>query len=113
MHRRAYFYVFVFCLIFIVSCSRDYSTLDALAQNPEWLTQLIAEIENEKYYAGAVIYRHQWHSKFYYHLMVPLDSCAYCRAYDTNGNIIEWTNESFQDYLENRKNEVVIWGYGD
>jgi len=111
MNRKVKFFVFLFCLIIISSCIRDNSIFNASDQNPEWLTQLISKIENDNYYFGAVIYRHQWHSKFYYHLMVPLDSCIYCRVYDANGNIIEWSDESFQDYIDNRRNEVVIWEY--
>ena len=109
MNQKVLFFVFIFCLITIFSCVRDHSIFNPSDQNPRWLTQLISEIENNNYYHGAVIYRHQWHYKFYYHLMVPLDSCIYCRVYDANGNIIEWSEESFQDYIDSRKNEVVIW----
>ena len=104
-------FVLIFFLIVISSCKRDPSTFYASEQIPEWLSQKITEIENSNYYFGTVVYRHQWNLKFYYHIMIPVESCAFCKVYDVNGNKIVWSDQSFQDYFENRYNEAVIWQF--
>ena len=96
-------------LTFLSACEHESEMLSP--EMPDWLAQLIENIEGDDYYAGAVIYRHEWRGQYYYHLMIPLSSCAYCDVYDQNGKKIEWTGkqQEFEDYLNNRKNEKVVW----
>lgn len=80
-------------------------------KNPDWFMNLIEEIENDSlYYGGSVIYQHKYQNTYFFHLDIPVSSCAYCRLYDCDGNLVEWSSETeFQDYLDNRTNETIIW----
>lgn len=82
--------------------------------NPDWFMDLIEEIENDLYYAGSIIYSHEYNSDYLFHLEIPVSSCAYCRIYDCVGNLVELSSEAeFQDYLQNRSNETIIWHWED
>jgi hypothetical protein len=80
-------------------------------KNPDWFMNLIDEIGNESSYVGSIIYQHTYKSNYYFHLEIPVSSCMYCRIYDCDGNLVEWS--SVQDYLDNRTNEIIIWHWGD
>jgi len=83
--------------------------------NPDWFLNLIEEVESDTlYYAGSIIYQYEYSDSYFFHLTIPLSSCAYCRLYNCDGNIVEWSSETeFQDFLENRTNEIIIWPSGD
>ncbi len=84
-------------------------------KNPDWFMKLIEEIESDSlYYGGSIILQHEYINTYFFHLDIPVSSCAYCRLYDCNGNLVEWSSEAeFQDYLDNRTNETIIWPWGD
>ncbi len=109
--KKQNFIIFVILFsLFLIGCDHDSNVMTS--EKPEWLNELIADIQNEVYYAGSVIYRHEWKSEFYYHLEIPVSSCAYCDVYNQNGVKIVWSDEhNFEDYLQNRKNEKVIWDW--
>lgn len=79
--------------------------------NPAWFMELIEEAESKPlYYAGSVIYQHKYKSSYLFHFEIPVSSCAYCKVYDCDGNLIEWSSdEEFTDYLNNRTDETIIW----
>lgn len=87
---------------------------NTVARNTGLVGQLIKNIQDDNYYAGAIIYRREWRVQYDYHLMIPLSSCAYCDVYDQNGKKVVWRDwPLMDDYLRNRKNEQVIWGWND
>ena len=66
------------------------------------------------FYVGSKVYRHTWHYNYVYYIYVGLSSCAYCEVYYENGSIVKFTNDNMlQDYLNNRKNEKLIWEWKD
>lgn len=80
--------------------------------NPIWLEELIDEIENDSSYVNSIIYRHTWKNDYYYHLYIYYSSCQYCNVYNNAGVIIDWESENnLNDYLNNRKDEKIIWQY--
>jgi hypothetical protein len=90
------------------------SSLPACERNeaptiPGWLSAKIAEMEDEPFYALALVVRHEWKSGYYYYVNIPLSSCMYCDVYDAEGNKINWDIESLDDYLRHRTNETLIW----
>jgi hypothetical protein len=77
---------------------------------PGWLKVRIEAMAVDPYYAGTVVYRHEWKGMFVYHVDIPLSSCAYCEVYDQAGNRIQFASDgALQDYLTNRRNELVVW----
>ncbi len=67
-------------------------------------------MSNNKSYFGTKVFRHEWHSDYVYYISIPISSCAYCEVYNQNGDKIHFTDDTmFQDYIDNRKNEILIW----
>lgn len=97
--------IYITCL----GCERNDEVTDENPAIPAWLQSKIAEIEDNIYYDGTLIIRHEWKSKYYYHINTPLSSCLYCEVYNHDGEKVDWKVESRDDYLKNRKNRVVIW----
>jgi hypothetical protein len=91
------------------SCQTDKTPITNLS-TPEWLNSYIEEIQDNPDYYGTKIYRYEWREKFVYHVMIPISSCAYCEVYDQSGIKIDFRDDSnFQDFLNHKKNEVVVW----
>jgi hypothetical protein len=99
----------VILFIFLFSCGRHVPVLNDGSVPPEWLGAKIADMEDNKYYAGATIVRHQWKSKVYYYINIPLSSCMYCEVYDADGYKVDWEKEDVWDYVANRTNEAIIY----
>ena len=76
---------------------------------PSWLQGMIDTIETNDCYWGSKIYRHEWKFEHYYHLEIPLSSCAFCNVYKKDGKSVDWQIENIEDYWKNRKNEQIIW----
>ena len=89
------------------SCQKDTSPVIG---TPEWLKEYIEKIQGNPEYYGTKIYRYEWKEKIVYHVMIPISSCAYCEVYDQSGTKIEFKDDTtFQDFLSNKKNEVIVW----
>lgn len=98
-----------FVFILFISCKKSES--DEFIENPDWLVDFISSIENDKSYEYDKIYRHNWKKQHYYHFFKYYSSCIYCKVYDYEGRLVDWSNEDIDDYQENRRNEVLIWEY--
>jgi len=102
---------FIIALIFVaftaVSCEKDE------VENPAWLTELINKIKTDSSYTGSKIYKHEWKSSDYYELNQPISSCLFCKVYNKDGKLVNWSDEDMESYLNERKNEEVIWQWGD
>ena len=101
----------IFCLFILftlsINCFQNKDPLNPLI--PLWLEKKISAMENNIYYMVAVIYRHEWQSKYYYYFDIPVSSCAYCEVYDEAGKKMDWNESNMSDYLQYRKNEIIIW----
>ncbi|MBN2664120.1 MAG: hypothetical protein JXR68_10765 [Bacteroidales bacterium] len=76
---------------------------------PDWLETLTDSLEVNDYYWGSKIYQYKLEKEYYYDLQIPISSCMYCNIYTEQGNLVNWTNKDIEDYLENRKNELIVW----
>ena len=86
---------------------REYNICGAI--NPDWFMELIEEAESDPYYLSA-IYQHEYGGSYLFHFDSGISSCMYCRIYDCEGHLKEWASqEEFEDYLNNRQDEQVIW----
>lgn len=97
----------LFSLILIItsSCKKENTGIHQAV----WLQEMIISLETNDFYWGSKIYRHDWKSEYYYHLTIPLSSCAYCNVYKENGQEVNWALENLEVYLAERDNEVIIW----
>ena len=65
-----------------------------------------------KSYGGTVVYRYKWHNEYIYYIDIPISSCMYCEIYNQNGDKIQFTSDSqIQDFINNKTDEVIIWGH--
>jgi hypothetical protein len=102
---KKYLIISIIVTLSFLSCNKE----EDEQINPQWLKAMTDTIRTKDYYWGSTIYRHDWKSKYYYHLMIPISSCAYCNVYDENGEKVNWSTENSQDYMQNRKNEIIVW----
>ena len=81
---------------------------------PAWLKVKIDSMSTIQYYHGSQVHRYVWHSNYIYDIFIPVSSCAYCEVYDEDGDKIKFTSDSMlQDYLNNRKDEIIVWEWKD
>ena len=88
-----------------LGCSRGNTEIHL----PDWLHDMTDSLEANDSYWGSRIYRHDWKSEYYYHLFIPLSSCAYCNVYKENGQDVNWKLENIEEYVAERDNEVIVW----
>jgi hypothetical protein len=99
---------------FLFGCATDIGQepFDYARDTPLWLKTKIAVMATDttRFYFRTKVYRYEWHSQFVYHISIPVSSCMYCEIYDHAGNKIQIANDSMlQDFLSNRKDEVLVW----
>jgi len=77
---------------------------------PEWLKTKIDTMSNHTDYYGTSVFRYEWNEDFIYHIMIPISSCAFCELYYENGNRTNIVSDVlFTDFVNNRKNETLVW----
>jgi hypothetical protein len=95
--------------LFFISCENT----GPLPELPEQIQARIGDLTGPEY-AGTIIYRYDWRNAQYYHVMIPISSCAFCEMYDEFGNLFEFAdNEELADFLANRKNEFIVWTWSE
>jgi hypothetical protein len=86
------------------------SAFDYDRDTPVWLKAKVDSIAAIPEIFGITVYRYEWNGEFVYHIENLISSCVYCELYDQNGMKVEFTDdETFQDFVESKKNEVVVW----
>jgi hypothetical protein len=98
-------------VLLILGCRKD-TSVEASNNTPEWLEAKISLMSNDttNYYVLTKLYRYSWNGIFLYYFYIPSSSCMYCDLYDQNGNKVQITDDAMlQDFLKNRKDEVLIW----
>ena len=107
------FFISTFLIITLISCSNSVEAFNYEIDTPEWLKLKIDSLDVEPNYAGATVYRYEWHTQFVYHISIPISSCAYCLVYEQNGDLINFENSStVNDFHNNKKNQVIVWQKG-
>lgn len=96
----------------ILSCQKE-NTVEPFnyeRDTPVWLKEKINNMSTNHDYYGTKIYKYDWNRIYVYHIMIPINSCAYCELYDQNGNKIQIADDTmFTDFQNNRKNEILVW----
>ena len=106
--------IFISSFLFftILSCQKDNSVepFNYERDTPVWLKEKIDSMSINHDYFGSKVYRYKWNNNYTFYIMIPISSCAYCDVYDQNGNKIKFTNDTmFNDFVNNKKNEVLVW----
>ena len=104
--KNLHFVLFLF--IFLVSCEKEDTPNIKI---PDWLEPRIEELENWEHCYGCRLTRITFKNEYYYNVSCVFWSCgAYCELYDKNGRLVnEMDNFSFDDFITNKKDEVVLW----
>jgi hypothetical protein len=104
-----------FCLLlltsfFLFSCEKEEVSETNV---PDWFQPTIEELENSGECFGCTITKIPYNGEIYYHLYCGYWSCMYCNLYDSRGNLVDWDQEKFDHFLENKSEGEVIWKCGD
>jgi hypothetical protein len=97
------------CALILVSCGKDNEELPA---TPDWLNEMILQMESADYYVGTIVYAYEWNNEYYYLISIGLSSCVMCEFYNYQGVKVEWTQEKIDDFQKNGKRIKVIWERG-
>ena len=109
-------YISFFLLISTIGCVKENSVepFNFDKDTPTWLKNKIDSISTDMQYYGTKVFRYDWNKSYVYHIMIPISSCAYCELYDSRGNkILPMNDKLFQDFLNHKKNEVLVWEWDD
>ena len=105
---KKYTYLILIAL-FLITCENSQD----IPELPEQIQARIYDLSGLEF-AGTIIYRYDWRNSQYYHVMIPISSCAYCEMYDEFGNLFEFSdNEELADFLANRKNQYIVWTWSE
>jgi hypothetical protein len=103
-------YLILVVLLLLISCQKEENPKPDV---PDWFLPQIEQLESSGQFYGCSITQIMYDNKIYYHLYCGYWSCMYCKLYDNKGKLVEWQQEEFNNFLENKKNETVIWKCGD
>jgi len=101
-------FLLLFSLI-LGSCGKDNEEFPA---NPEWLNEMISQMETADYYEGTIVYAYEWNNDYYYLISIGLSSCVMCEFYNYQGAKVEWTQEKIDDFHKNGNRIKVVWARG-
>ncbi|MGE5354208.1 MAG: hypothetical protein ACM3P0_19130 [Acidobacteriota bacterium] len=105
-------FISIIFLAGIAGCKKENSVepFNYEKDTPAWLKEKINTMSQDKSYLGMKVFRYDWKGGYVYYFDIPTSSCAFCDIYDQDGNKISFSNEKMtQDFLNNRKNQVLIW----
>jgi hypothetical protein len=92
-------------LITLLACEKEKKE----SGNPEWLTELISELENDPYYDFSYLCRWTYRETYFYEVNNMISSCAYCEVYDAGGSPVTWEIMDLDDFLAKRTDYLLIW----
>jgi hypothetical protein len=105
--------IFISSLLLLLAfgCHKE-TSVESTNDIPKWLQVKIDSMSANRDYFGSLIYRYKWSNEYYYHIEIPISSCAYCEVYNQNGTKIQFTSDTqFQDFLTNKTDQVLIWAW--
>ena len=98
-------------LLLVFGCNKE-TSVEVTNDIPHWLQDKIDSMSINQYYVGTVVYRYKWNNEYVYHIEIPISSCAYCEAFNQSGIKIQFTSDTqFQDFLNNKTDQVLIWAW--
>ncbi len=97
------------CSLILISCGKDNEEYPA---NPDWLNEMISQMETADYYVGTTVYAYEWNNEYYYLISIGLSSCAMCEFYNYQGVKVDWTQEKIDDFQKNGHRIKVVWERG-
>jgi hypothetical protein len=97
----------VFFSFMLFSCNKE--NVEKFPANPDWLTDMISQMETADYYVGTTVYAYEWNNEYYYLISIGLSSCGMCEFYNYQGVKVEWTQEKIDDLQKNAKRIKVVW----
>ena len=103
-------YLIPILFLILVSCQKEETPSPNV---PDWFIPQIEQLEKSGECYGCTITKITYNGKSYYHLYCSYWSCMYCNLYDNNGKLAEWDQEGFNNFVDNKKDEIVIWKCGD
>ncbi len=59
--------------------------------NPTWVDDWIAKIDNDQYCSFCEIYLYEFEGAYYYELYSPIFSCYPCQVHDASGRAVDST----------------------
>ena len=96
-------------ILIVYGCHKE-TSVEPSNNIPVWLKVKIDSMSTIQDYYGTKVYRYKWHIEYVYYIMIPISSCAYCEVYNYNGTKIQFENDTqFQDFLNNKNDQVLIW----
>lgn len=103
--------VSAFLFITFISCQKESAVgpFNFEKDTPEWLKEKIDALSTDHVNYGAKVYRYEWSGQRIYYILIPIKSCAFCDLYDPQGDKVIITGDELSDFIENRKNEVLVW----
>ena len=107
---------FFFVIVLLVNCQNQNSVepFNYERDTPAWLKVKIDSMSTNQYYHGSQVYRYIWRNDFIYDIFIPVSSCVYCEVFNKDGAKITFTGDNMlQDYLNNRKDEILVWEWKD
>ena len=107
---------FLFVIVLLVNCQNQNSveSFNYERDTPAWLKVQIDSMSTNQYYHGSQVYRYIWRNDFIYDIFIPVSSCVYCEVFNKDGAKITFTGDNMlQDYLNNRKDEILLWEWKD
>ena len=97
-------------IVLLISCQKEQAPKTNI---PDWFLPQIETLENSVPCFDCTITQISYNNKIYYDLYCGHWSCIYCNVYDSTGKLMEWSQEEFNNFVANKKNEMVIWKCGD
>jgi hypothetical protein len=76
---------------------------------PEWLQPRIEELEASDNCIGCTIKRTTYLDEYYFHVYCNFWSCSHCEVYHHDGQLVNWEEINFADFLEKQVNTTIIW----
>ena len=98
-----------FVILSFLGCENTNEPFNYERDTPVWLKEKINNISSNQEYWGTIVYRYELNKKYYYHIMIPISSCGYCELFDENGDKILFGDDEFSKFLQDKKNELIIW----
>lgn len=102
------FYLILIFAFFLFSCDKDEIPDSEI---PEWLEPRIEELKtSEQHCWSCNITRYKYNDNYYYNVYCGYWSCMFCEFYDSNGKLVDESEDfNFEDFLTNKKEETIIW----
>jgi len=102
---------FSFLIIVFLSCQNENinEPYNYERDTPAWLKVKIDSMSINDKYSGVRVYRYDWNEKHIYHIHDFRSSVVIGDLFDQNGNEITLTDATLPDFVENKKNEILIW----